>query len=73
MALIEEDVQTFLGSDDGERSEFRSESGSVGRASIDGTLVVYDPEDCPEWLANVLTRRDEDGNTTDKRVVLVGW
>jgi hypothetical protein len=45
-----------------------TDSGYVGRAWIDGALVVYDPEDCPAWLAEVLTQRDEDGNTGAERV-----
>lgn len=40
-----------------------SDSGSVGRAWIDGTIVVYDLDDAPAWLAEVLAARDEDGNT----------
>lgn len=39
-----------------------SDSGAVGRAWIDGTLVVYDLEDTPSWLQTVLDGRDEDGN-----------
>jgi hypothetical protein len=63
MALIEEDIQKFLGGDDSERSEFRSDSGSVGRASIDGVLVIYDLDDIPAWFAGALRVCDEDGNT----------
>jgi hypothetical protein len=60
MALNVDDVQSFLGGTDGEdRSEFRSDSGYVGRCWIDGTLVVYDLMDVPMWLAAVLKRRDE--------------
>jgi hypothetical protein len=62
MALIEEDVQKFLGGDT-DRAEFRSDSGSVGRASIDGVLVIYDLDDIPAWFAGALRVRDEDGNT----------
>jgi hypothetical protein len=40
-----------------------SDSGNVGRAAIDGALVVYDLEDPPYWLVPVLEARDEDGNT----------
>jgi hypothetical protein len=68
MAVNVADIQKFLGADDGERSEFGSDSGRVGRSWIDGTLVVYDPEDCPKWLADVLARQNEDGDTNDERV-----
>jgi hypothetical protein len=27
-----------------------SDSGAVGRIDLDGTLVVYDLEDVPQWL-----------------------
>ena len=63
MAINEDDIQAFLGSDDGDRSTFRSDSGAVGRAWIDGALVVYDLEDCPQWLANALKAQDENGRT----------
>jgi hypothetical protein len=43
-----------------------SDSGDVGRAAIDGTIVVYDPQDVPTWLQSVLDARDEDGNTVNK-------
>jgi hypothetical protein len=73
MALNVDDIQTFLGSDDSARSQFRSESGSVGRAWIDGVLVVYDLADAPAWLVTVLDAQDEDGNTTlDKPRAAVG-
>jgi hypothetical protein len=68
MAINVEDIQNFLGSEDGERSTFRSNSGYVGRSWIDGALVVYDPEDCPKWLADALKSQDEDGNTGAERV-----
>jgi hypothetical protein len=71
MALNEDWVQKLLRYDvtleaiDGEGnyggSEF-SDSGNVGRAWIDGCLVVYDLEDPPFWLAAVQTCLDEDGN-----------
>ena len=41
-----------------------SDSGEVGRAWIDGCLVVYDLQDVPLWLAEALKARDDDGNTT---------
>lgn len=75
MALAEPDIQAFLGgvddptpSNETFRSRFRSNSGYVGRSSIDGALVVYDPEDCPKWLADALHAQDEDGNTGAERV-----
>lgn len=47
-----------------------TDSGEIGRAWVDGTLVVYDLQDVPAWLAPVLEARDEDGNTelADPRV-----
>ena len=39
-----------------------SESGHISRAAIDGVLVIYDFEDTPIWLQQVLDDRDEDGN-----------
>ena len=43
--------------------DFTSESGNVGRAAIDGALVVFDLDDPPAWLKPVLDMRDENGNT----------
>lgn len=43
-----------------------SDSGAIGRVWIDGTLVVYDLEDCPKWLQDILDQRDEDGNVERK-------
>lgn len=63
MALFNSDVQKFLSASDDDRQRFRSDSGSVGRASIDGTLVVYDLDDVPMWLVTVLEGRDDGGNT----------
>lgn len=40
----------------------------IGRAWIDGCLVVYDPDDCPLWLALALGTRDDEGNTNSKMV-----
>lgn len=34
----------------------------IGRAIIDGALVIYDLDAPPAWLAPVLSARDEDGN-----------
>jgi hypothetical protein len=50
-----------------------SDSGEIGRAWIDGVLVVYDLQDVPAWLAVALDARDEDGNTAlDRPRVAVG-
>lgn len=75
MAINEEDIQRFLGSEDDTleaghtfRSRFGSDSGRVGRSWIDGTVVIYDPEDCPAWLNDVFKQADEDGNTGAERV-----
>ena len=75
MAINEDDIQAFLGGTDDTslsnntfRSRFRSDSGNVGRSWIDGTVVIYDPEDCPKWLADVFKQADEDGNTGSERV-----
>lgn len=66
MALTDESVQAYLETDKdaGEvfSGDFTSDSGNVGRASIDGTLVIYDLDDRPAWLNAVLAARDEDGN-----------
>jgi len=35
---------------------------AIGRAWIDGVLVVWDLDDPPGWLDVVLAQRDEDGN-----------
>lgn len=44
--------------------EFSGSSyGNISRAWIDGTLIVFDPDDVPSWLSEVLLHRDEDGNT----------
>lgn len=67
MAINEDDIQAFLGAEKREH-DFGSDSGRVGRAWIDGVLVVYDPEDCPKWLADALHMEDEDGNTGAERV-----
>lgn len=42
-----------------------SESGHIGRAAIDGALVIYDPDDPPSWLREVLESRDDDGFTPE--------
>jgi hypothetical protein len=39
-----------------------SESGHIGRTTCDGALIIYDPEDQPEWLQELLEQQDEDGN-----------
>lgn len=50
-----------------------TDSGEIGRAWVDGVLVVYDLQDVPQWLAVVLDARDDDGNTAlDKPRVAVG-
>jgi hypothetical protein len=41
-----------------------SDSGEIGRAWVDGVLVVYDLSDAPAWLGEVLEARDDDGNTS---------
>jgi hypothetical protein len=46
-----------------------SESHCIGRAWIDGALVVYDLEDPPKWLIPVLNERDDDTGDTDPRLV----
>lgn len=38
---------------------------SVGRALIDGCMVIYDLDDPPVWLRAVIRAQDENGNTTD--------
>ena len=50
-----------------------SDSGGIGRAWIDGALVVYDLEDPPVWLAPVLdaSMRDENGDTHIAGVTLM--
>lgn len=45
-----------------------SDSGEIGRAWIDGTLVVWDLQDPPRWLETVLEGRDDDGNYERKEV-----
>lgn len=67
MAINEHDIQEFLDADK-RKQDFRSDSSYVGRSWIDGVLVVYDPEDCPQWLADALFAQDEDGNTGAERV-----
>lgn len=49
-----------------------SDSGGIGRAWIDGALVVYDLEDPPIWFAPVLdlSEESEDGNTDIKAVAI---
>lgn len=64
MAIVTSTIQEFLAGED----SFRSESGDVGRASVDGTLVIYDPNDVPGWLQEILTARDEDGNVERQAV-----
>lgn len=68
MAINPDDIQSYLGA--GERPfDFGSDSGNVGRSWIDGVLVVYDPDDCPKWLADALAlAQQEDGNTGAERV-----
>ena len=39
-----------------------SDSGHIGRAYVDGILVIYDIEDIPLWLMKVLDNLDENGN-----------
>lgn len=63
MALNKVDVQNFLGADDDGRSNFHSDSGDVGRASIDGVLVIYDLNDIPAWFAGALKVANDDGDT----------
>jgi hypothetical protein len=36
---------------------------SVGRAVIDGAVLIYDHDATPEWASRILTSRDDDGNT----------
>jgi hypothetical protein len=36
-------------------------------AVIDGCIVIYDENDNPNWLNDVLAARDDDGNTGRKR------
>jgi len=62
MAINEKDIQIYLGSDE-KPFDFRSDSGHVGRAWVDGVLVIYDLMDVPLWLATALDARDDDGNT----------
>ena len=64
MAINVDDVQAYLGASPEERSmDFDTDSGYVGRAWVDGVLVVYDLMDVPQWLATVLDARDDDGDT----------
>lgn len=30
---------------------------------MDGALIVYDPDDPPEWMKEAIASRDDDGNT----------
>jgi len=39
-----------------------SDSGTTGRAWVDGTLIIYDLEDRPEWLKTVLDGRNDEGD-----------
>jgi len=39
-----------------------SDSGDINRHSIDGTLIIYDPDDMPKWLIELEAKADEDGN-----------
>ena len=34
----------------------------IGRALIDGAVVVYNLDDPPAWLQSILANRDEDGS-----------
>lgn len=38
---------------------------SEGWAIVDGCLVIYNIDDKPSWLGDVLESRDEDGNTPE--------
>lgn len=65
MALNEEWVQNLLSyraTLAAPDEALASDSGSVGRASIDGCIVVYDLEDPPAWLVPILNARNEDGD-----------
>ena len=44
---------------------------SEGWAIIDGSLVIYDIDNPPAWLAPVLAVQDEDGNTEIAGVTLM--
>jgi len=39
-----------------------SDSGAINRHAIDGTLIVYDPDDMPKWLQELEAKKDDDGN-----------
>jgi hypothetical protein len=46
----------------GGREHVGSESGSIGRACVDGTLIIYDIDDQPKWLEELFAQQDDDGN-----------
>lgn len=48
-----------------------NDNKGVGRAWVDGALVVYDLDDIPVWLEPVLNARDADGCTTIAGVTLL--
>jgi len=45
-----------------------SDSGEISRHSIDGTLIIYDPEDMPQWLIELESKADENGNVERQEV-----
>jgi hypothetical protein len=40
---------------------------SVGRAYIDGAVLIYDLDDVPEWATELIAARDDDGNVERRK------
>lgn len=64
--IPDERLQELIATKDQEQAQkwVNEHRYAEGWCIVDGCLVIYDLDDCPKWISEKLSERNDDGNTS---------